>query len=344
MQTTSANALSRSHHHRSTGRLPRWETLAIVAIPFVLATMLVSVSFPLATYTLSLAMFGLAHVLSELRYIDLKYGRRIGQHLRWTIGALLVSVVSLRVAQLMGWMSADVGRPLEVGIVLLLSLSVMPKLMKHGIFAVAVGMSVSGLLIAGLAMSPIHTLLILAILHNLTPLAFLADALPSKERTPVLTVGVLIFIAMPLFIATGTPFRWMAQLGVVSPEASILPVGPLAAHIGAYIHPAFHDARWALYAFSGVVFIQCMHYAVVIHILPRLLERDAHAHQGLFRWPDERRFTMLMVVASVLLFGLFVWSFGTARSVYGIAAAVHAWVEIPILMLALFAGLSAARQ
>ncbi len=338
------NSFAPGAHGSSVGRLPGWQVLAMLAVPFVVATMLVSVSFPLATYTLSLAVFGLAHVMSELRYIDLKYGRRIGHHLRWAIGALLVSVVSLRVLQLLGWMSADVGRPLEVGIVVVLSLSVMPKLMRHGIFAASVGITVSGLLIAGLVLSPIHTLLILAILHNLTPLAFLADALPREQRTPVLGMGALIFIAVPIFIATGIPFRWMMQFGIASPEASILPVGPLAAHIGAYIHPVFHEARWALYAFSAVVFTQCMHYAVVIHILPRLLERDAHTHRGLFSWPDERRFVFLMIVASSILFGFFVWSFGTARAVYGIAAAVHAWVEVPILMLALFAGLSMAER
>jgi hypothetical protein len=32
---------------------------------------------------------------------------------------------------------------------------------------------------------------------------------------------------------------------------------------------------------------------------------------------------------------LFAWSFRDARAAYGVLAAVHAWVEVPILLLAL---------
>lgn len=311
-----------------------------LAAPFVVATLVVSVAFPLGTYVLSLAMFGLAHVLSELRYIDLKYGRSVGEHLRWVLGLLLVLVVAIRVSQLLGLLSAEVGRPLEVGVVVLLSLSVLPKLLQRSLIATLVGIAVTTLLITGLLVSPIHTLLILAILHNLTPLGFLADALPSRERLPVLIAATALFVAIPALIATGLPFEWLSKIGMTAPEASILPVGPLSAHLSAYIHPVFHDAQWAVYAFSAVVFAQCMHYAVVIHVLPRLLDDD-HSRHGLVSWPDERRFLVLTVIASALLFALFVWSFDSARSLYGVAAAVHAWVEVPILMLALFAGLSA---
>ena len=312
----------------------------VAALPLVVGTLTVSVAFPLATYTLSLALFGLAHVLSELRYIDLRYGRSIGQHLRWVIGLSLLTVVTLRGAQLLGLIAPDAGQSLEVGVVVLLSLSVLPRLWRRGVMVAAVGLAVSALLVAGLVTSPIHTLLILAILHNLTPLGFLADALKPGQRAPLLLVGAAIFVAIPVFIASGIPHHWLSALGMMAPEASILPVGPLSSHLGAYIHPVFHDEQWAIYAFSAVVFAQCMHYAVVIHLLPRLLDEREHQHRGVLRWPSEGRFVILMVLMSALLFGLFVWSFGTARAIYGIAAAVHAWVEIPILMLALFAGLS----
>lgn len=327
----------------------RWPTSAMAGaalgfvLLFVAATGVVSVAFPLATYTLSLAIFGLAHVLSELRYVDLRYGHRIGLHLRWTLGILLTGVVGLRLGLLMGHIPGPVARTAEVALVLLLSMSVLPLLARKSMIAATVGLAISAALLFGLLSSPIHTLLILAILHNLTPLGFLADAVPRQHRRPIMVAALTVFVFIPLFIATGIPFSWLHGLGLATPEASILPAGPLASHFGAYLHPSFHDRLWALHAFSAVVFAQCMHYAVVIHVLPRLLPReseagDSKAHGGLIPWPKARVFTALIIVASAALFLLFLWSFRDARAIYGVAAAVHAWIEIPILMLAILAG------
>jgi hypothetical protein len=322
----------------------RWPTSALSAavlgtvLLFVAATGVVSVAFPLATYTLSLAMFGLAHVLSELRYVDVRYGHRIGVHLRWTLGILLTGVVGLRLGLLMGHIPGPVARTAEVALVLLLSVSVLPHLARKSMLAATVGLTISAALLFGLLTSPIHTLLILAILHNLTPLGFLADAVPQEHRRGVMVAALTVFVFIPLFIATGMPFGWLHGVGLATPEASILPAGPLASHFGAYLHPVFHERPWALHAFSAVVFAQCMHYAVVIHVLPRLLPGAGEPQRGLVPWPKTRMFTALVVTASAVLFVFFVWSFRDARAVYGIAAAVHAWVEIPILMLAILAG------
>jgi hypothetical protein len=42
-----------------------------------------------------------------------------------------------------------------------------------------------------------------------------------------------------------------------------------------------------------------------------------------------------LAVVAALSFGAFFLAFSDARAVYGLFALVHAWIEIPILLLAL---------
>ncbi|AFZ24790.1 hypothetical protein Cylst_2584 [Cylindrospermum stagnale PCC 7417] len=43
------------------------------AIVLVLISAILSVAFPLATYTFTLATFGLTHILTELHYVDNRF-------------------------------------------------------------------------------------------------------------------------------------------------------------------------------------------------------------------------------------------------------------------------------
>ncbi|AFZ24789.1 hypothetical protein Cylst_2583 [Cylindrospermum stagnale PCC 7417] len=79
-----------------------------------------------------------------------------------------------------------------------------------------------------------------------------------------------------------------------------------------------------------------MHYAVVIGVLPQWDNANQwRTTNGFFPWHQQKQFRWLVTLLSALLFIGFARSFINARAVYGIAAAVHAWVEIPILLLAL---------
>ncbi len=135
--------------------------------------------------------------------------------------------------------------------------------------------------------------------------------------------GALLFLGVPLLIATGLPFDLLSLWGWTAPDMSFLPTGPLSAHLGAYLPPELQGRPWAAHAFTGVVFAQCMHYAAVLHVLPRF--------QGGVTTP---RFGVGVVVVTAALFLLFAGDFADGRRWYGVAAAVHAWVELPILMLA----------
>jgi hypothetical protein len=74
----------------------------------------------------------------------------------------------------------------------------------------------------------------------------------------------------------------------------------------------------------------------VILLLPRLIEPGRA--RPLAHWPSARRFALYLAAAALMLATGFVVDFKVARQFYALAALVHAWVEIPILLLALDRG------
>jgi hypothetical protein len=101
------------------------------------------------------------------------------------------------------------------------------------------------------------------------------------------------------------------------------------------------EAPWAGDLFAAAAFLQCLHYLVVIGWLPRLGAGDEPAAPKL-RWPEPRAFAGLVVASTALLAIGFLADFTGARAAYGVVASVHAWIEVPILLLAA-AGAGVAR-
>jgi len=283
----------------------------------VLLTAMACIAAPLLTYSLSLAALGLPHVLVELRYVQRRFGQRVMRRTAVAMAALLLGVVGLRVARNLGW---TVPTSWELLLVVALVAVVLPALgwRWRGFGVVLV---VTGLL--GALVSPLHSLLLLAVLHNLTPVGFLAEVLSGQRRRNAMALGTLLFVGIPLLIATGLPFDLLSLWSWTAPDLSFLPTGPLSSQLGAYLPPEWQDRPWATHAFSGVVFAQCMHYAAVLHVLPRL-QHGVHTP----------RFGFGVVLLTAGLFLLFVGNFADGRRWYGVLAAVHAWVELPILLLA----------
>ena len=283
-----------------------------LAVAAVLGALAAAAFVPLLAYSLSLAVFGLAHVLYELRYVDGRFGRRLGSRLRWTLAAGLTALVAFRALGVADVMDSGL---FELGFGCFLAAAVVPAMGARGIAAALLALAIA----AGMFLSPLHTFLVIAVLHNLTPVAFLAEA-----RSPMTVPALLVFVGGPLLVASG-----MLQGLAWWPEVTVLPTGTLEGQLGAFLPPEWHDRPWAAHAFSGVVFAQLMHYAVVIHVLPGLPQ-----DQPLLLWP--RRFPLFVALLTAPLLAAFAWwSFKEARALYGIAATLHAWVEVPILLLAL---------
>jgi hypothetical protein len=301
-------------------------------------------SAPLAVYIVVLALFGWAHVLSELRYVDLRFGPRVGGRLRASLGAGLVLVAVVRAGVSMGWLPRAVATPVELGLVVALVLAVLPAL--AGRLSQITAVLGAAAVAAGVAWAPLHTLLLLAVLHNFTPVGFLAEILRGRARRRALAVAAGVFLGLPLILAGGWIQTWLAALGWWRPDLGLLGAGDLHANMGAYLAPEMRAAPWAVHVFAGAVFAQCMHYVAVIHVLPRLLPGPARAldrpaadapamARAVVPWPRADRFSVALAMFSLIMFAGFALDYGNARGAYSVAAAVHAWIELPILLLAL---------
>ncbi|AUT01332.1 hypothetical protein CLI64_13500 [Nostoc sp. CENA543] len=298
------------------------------AVALVLTSAILSVAFPLATYTFTLAAFGLTHVLTELHYVDNRFRQRLGNNLCWRMSQLLILIIGLRSLQVLSliptWLSITLELSCVVGLVILVIPVLAKKDWRLGIFGTMLCLTLT----VGIFSSATLTLLIFAILHNITPVGFIAEKLRGKPRNNALFSCVVVFLLIPLLIISGIPNQVLSYLGLVGLEASLFPVGGLENHLGIFVPPQLQDEAIAISLFSAAVFLQTMHYAVVIGVLPKWEKH--HKSQN-----EHYVFPWLVGFLSVILFVSFTREFIHTRAVYGIIAAVHAWVEIPILLLAL---------
>lgn len=305
--------------------------LAAPLLAVLLLAALGSVAWPLAVYTLTLATFGLAHVLSELRYVDLRFGRRLGRSLARGLGAGLVAIVLVRLALIGHVIPRSVGLVLELGFGLSLVALVLPTLLRARPAAGLLGALVALGLALAILLSPAAGLLAIAVLHNLTPVGFVLEATAGRRRRQAAWACLVVFGVVPLVIAAGWVWALVLPLDIAAPEASPLGYGPLQEAMRAYLPVDRVSPVAALHLFSACVFLQCAHYVAVLGVLPRLLPAGS---TGRLHWPGRRWWPWVLgtTTLTVLLFAV---DFTGARQGYGVLATVHAWIEVPLLLLAL---------
>jgi len=298
----------------------------------VVAIAAAAVLAPLWTYALSLALFGLPHVLTELRYVDERFGARLG---RATVAWLVIGlagIVLLRLLALGGAGHADVRVLLELLVGAMLVGAAVPLLAHRGRLDLAASLSITALL-AGAWWAPFATIVVLALLHNLTPVGFLAERLRGRARRAALLACVVVFGAMPLLIAGGAFGALLDTLALRATDAGPFATGELDLHLAAYVPPALLDSAFAFDLFAAAAYLQCMHYAVVLLVLPRLSGGSETAGARL-PWPRPAMFIATTVAAGAVATIGFLFDFHGTRDAYAVLAAVHAWLEIPVLALA----------
>lgn len=283
---------------------------------------------PLLVYSVSLATLGLAHVAVEMRYVEGRFGPRLSRTLIGGLFVLLGAVVLLRLLRTVGMLGAD-AVPVELGIVAgLTGLVTLDVGLRTGLGAVA-GLLALGVTV-GAVFAPIPTILLLGVLHNWTPLGFVAEATRGPTRRRWLGWGVVAFVVLPGLLASGVLHDATASLGLQ--DATVFGTGPLSRQLGAYLPRDWHAETWAVPVFSAIAFAQCMHYAAVLGVLPRFAPQ---APSGPLGRPSWSTYLGLVALGTAVLLAGYAGDFGLARQTYGIVAAVHAWVELPLLLLAL---------
>ena len=286
---------------------------------------------PLLVYSLTLATFGAAHVLSELRYVDRRFGHRLGIPRVVFMGLMLAGAVAARSCGVFGFMDAVDAVVIELSFVVALALSAAVGEWPRRILATGIAATIG---IATLA-APFDTAISLSILHNLTPLAFLYDIVPPRSRRGWMALALAAFIGLPLLVATGLPRELLAAAGAAVPALDPLGAGPLALHLRIYVPTPLIAGASAVDLFSASVVAQCAHYAAVIVVLPMLLAAREPGARGLIAWPRGGAFAAIVAAISAFVLLRFAGGFVPTRALYGIAASVHAWVEVPLVVIAL---------
>ena len=180
-------------------------------------------------------------------------------------------------------------------------------------------------------------MVLLAILHNATPVGFLAERFGATPRgRPVLAACAALFVAVPTAIACGWVSRALSAGGITPPDRAFDSAGTLADHLRVFVPSAFEQASFAPNLFAACAYLQLLHYGVVIGVLPRLLgARGTASDAPIAPWP--RRTTLTLAIAGLGMLAAvgFVRDFVGTRAAYGLLASVHAWIELPVLLLAL---------
>lgn len=290
---------------------------------------------PLATYSVALAVFGLPHVLSELRYVDQRFGRRLDRRLLVPVLVVLPVIVATRAGVVFHLVPPNVGLPLELGGGALLAL-----LACRGGSARRTGLAllVAAAMGGATALAPYPTAITVSILHNLTPLVFLWQVAAPAWRGRVMGWASGVFLGLPLLVATGWPREALQGALGLGADLDPLGAGPLINTMFVYVPPGFLDARQAIDLFTASVVAQGAHYLAVILVLPVLLRRLDTGARGLVPWPPAGIFAVLCGAAALFSLVRFLGGFAEARALYGIAASLHVWIEIPLMIVALTGG------
>lgn len=299
------------------------------------AAAIAAVAFPLLVYSTSLAVFGLAHALVELRVLDRRYRVRLGTGpWRWVALALLFVFV-VRIAANLGLCPRGLAHILELVGGVAATIAVVPWLVARHEIAAGSATLVAAVLVCGAVLAPLPTLLVLAVLHNLTPWPLLLDGLEARARARARTIGAVVFLVVPAVIVTGVPYRLLAAVGVTSPETTMLPTGPLFDQFAAFWGPPPLDyPTLALHVFSACAYLQCAHYVSVLLLLPS--SSDAARNVS-------GRTVGVLVGVGAAIGVAYAIDFADARAWYGTIAGVHAWAEFPALLV-VWAGWQHARH
>lgn len=318
----------------SSAVLTRPGALSIDGVPLPLVAGLLaiaavgSVVVPLATYALTLAVFGMPHVVQEMRWVKHRFGDWAGP---WLVlpGLCLAGICLTRLATLFLGLPGEVMRLVELGLVVGLVITTFPLWARGGWVSRLLGAGTVALLGLGLALAPILTLLIVAVVHNWTPVPFVLEATSARDRLHVGLASVVVLGLLPVLIATGLPWMAIDALGLGAPEWTLLATGSLTSNFGAYLPSEIWLWPHAQHLFSAIVFAQCTHYIVILTVLPTLRGGPVgRLRTGLWTFAA-------LFAGSAIITALFVLDFRFGRAFYGAFSAVHAWVELPLFLLVL---------
>lgn len=282
----------------------------------------VAIAAPLQLYLVALIVFGLPHVLWEMNWIRHTYRHSLPTHWWMAIFSILLLQAAARLGTWANAMPAEITMVVDLLTLALLAFTTAMLVNRHGgprpwlaaIIAVAAGI---GLIAAVDAGSVAGVLLLLAIAHNLTPLALVPSNQQITQTPARHTLGLLF--ALPWLVMVVVLMNTSIQAPSVvesTPNSTWMP--------GEAVWLQQHIPLGFQAALSGLVLSQCLHYYCVLRLLPSTLKPDV-----------SRQWQTWALIASALLSLYYIFDFASARRLYSVAAGVHAWLELPLILLLL---------
>ncbi|WP_051825261.1 hypothetical protein [Kitasatospora aureofaciens] len=274
---------------------------------------------PTGLAVLGLAVFGLLHNVLELRYVAGRFAAVLAGPL---LRLLLVLVTGIVLCRLLP--PSRLSQSAEI----LLAYGLLAAACRYGLrgrpwLLAAAGVGLVGAGAASLAF-PAYHFVVLAHLHNVVPLLFLAEwsrrlargraAFLALQSGWVLLVPVLLLSGLLDGLLSQRPGGWTDRLAAV------------------YTPPGWLTPQVGLRFLAVFAFLQTMHYVVWVWFLPRYAPEAAERFDA--RVPGLRggRAWVLGLGAGALLALLFAVDYARGRSVYAALAGYHAYLEFPVLL------------
>lgn len=294
--------VNRLHHN------PWWGLAAVLG--------LIACLQPVALYLCALAVFGLPHVVWEMAWVRRVWAGRLPSAF-WccTVLALLIQA-SARSLLWLGRMDAATTAACDVatlGLAVLGTLWLMPMLLRPRRFVLGLVALLLPFALLAVADTPyvMGVLAGLAIAHNFSPLGLVPPHARIGQHAARNVMGLLFLCPVLLFA-----MRWIWGVATNS---------ELTAAPGELLWLQGVDPSLAQALLPALVWAQCLHYLCVLILMPRTLGH---------RWSAASWRPLALLVSALLLAGFCV-DYGAARSLYSIAAGMHAWLEWPLILLAL---------
>lgn len=282
---------------------------------------------PVPLAVLAIAVFGVAHLGLESRYVIGRFSATVS----WKVFAWLLlpltAIAVVRLAQL-----GPKGTRIEASIALALAVGAWAWCTRRRWAAALVGvLAIGGLAVPALR-NPAWYIVVVAHLHNLTPVAFLWEWSRDRSgRTLFRAAQVVWAAAIPALVLAGAFDRSSWGLGTWAADRS-------AAQVAAVYTPAGWGGEWPLRFLIVFCFGQLMHYVIWCGFLPAVAAPEHHRAgrvRGFGRFLRPRVFVPGLLGLAVLIGVLQLTGGPEGRRFYAAIASYHAYLEYPLLMLML---------
>jgi hypothetical protein len=271
---------------------------------------------PTALYLFALAVFGLPHVLWEMAWVRRVWGAALPRAAWICLLAALLLQACARLALWRGRIDAATAAACDAATLALALLATLLLLrrVRAGHRVLLAGFAVLlPLALFAVADTPqvLGVLALLAIAHNFTPIGLM----PAGARIGAWQARrvMLVLFAAPVLLFA---LLWALQ----TPGLEVASLRP--AELG-WVQG--YSPRLAAALLPALVWAQSLHYLAVLHLMPRAI---GSAWQGM-------PLRALALVACGLLLAYFIQDYRAARGLYAVAAGMHAWLEWPLILLAL---------